>query len=54
MGVSEEYVCCPYCGQKVKFGEPLKGNMIEINVKVAKTNLDVIWAKWKMINGKKL
>ncbi len=20
-GVGEEWVCCPYCGQKIKFGE---------------------------------
>lgn len=30
MHVSEEYICCPYCGQKVKFREPDK--QIKCNV----------------------
>lgn len=30
MGVAEEYVCCPYCGQKIKFKEPPKVKMITI------------------------
>lgn len=34
MGVSEVYTCCPYCGQKIKFGEPPKVKMIEISAKV--------------------
>lgn len=34
MSVSEEYVRCPYCGQKIKFGEPPKVKMVEIKVKV--------------------
>lgn len=34
MGVSEEYVACPYCGQKIKFREPPKSKMIEISMKV--------------------
>lgn len=33
MGVSEEYICCPYCGQKIKFKEPEQTNMIEIYMK---------------------
>lgn len=33
MGVSEDYISCPYCGQKIKFGKPPKVNMIEIRVK---------------------
>lgn len=34
MRVSEDYTCCPYCGQKIKFGEPPKIKMIEISMKV--------------------
>lgn len=35
MGVSEDYICCPYCGQKIKFEEPPKVNkMLEINFKL--------------------
>lgn len=34
MGISEEYIDCPYCGQKIKFGEPPKVKMIEISMKV--------------------
>jgi len=30
MGVEEEYSFCPYCGQKIKFREPLRAKMIEI------------------------
>lgn len=33
-GVSEEYTCCPYCGQKIKFKEPPKVKMIKISMKV--------------------
>ena len=36
MGVSDEYVSCPYCGQKIKFGEPPKVKMIEISMKVGR------------------
>ena len=32
-GVAEVYVCCPHCGQKIKFPEPPKARMIEIKVK---------------------
>lgn len=35
MGVSEEYVVCPYCRQKIKFKEPPKIKMTEINMKVS-------------------
>lgn len=38
MGISEEYTCCPYCGQKVKFGEPPKVKTVEINMKVGGLN----------------
>lgn len=31
--VSEDYVCCPYCGQKIKFKEPPKVKMIVISRK---------------------
>lgn len=34
MGIMEEYTCCPYCGQKIKFTEPSKVKMIEIRMKV--------------------
>lgn len=34
MHVSEDYTCCPYCGQKIKFKEPPKANVIEISMKV--------------------
>lgn len=27
LGVSEEYTCCPYCGQKIKF---IKGEMMNV------------------------
>jgi len=30
LGVSEEYVCCPWCGQRIKFQKPPKVKMIEI------------------------
>ncbi len=30
MGVSEDYVCCPYCGQKIKFREPPKTKTIRV------------------------
>jgi len=30
--VSEEYKCCPYCGQKIKFREPPKVKMIKISM----------------------
>lgn len=33
MGVSENYACCPYCGQKIKFGEPPKVKTVEIKAK---------------------
>ena len=30
--VSEDYTCCPYCGQKIKFKEPPKVKMIKISM----------------------
>lgn len=36
MGVSEDYTCCPYCGQKIKFKEPPNVKMIEISMKITK------------------
>lgn len=33
MGVSEEYTYCPYCGQKLKFGEPKPVKTIQISIK---------------------
>lgn len=33
MGVSEEYTCCPYCGQKLKFREPKPVKTIQISIK---------------------
>ena len=34
MQVSEDYICCPYCGQKIKFGEPEENvKMIQIAYK---------------------
>lgn len=36
MGVSEEYVSCPYCGQKIKFREPPKVKMIKISMKAGR------------------
>lgn len=34
IGVIEDYVCCPYCGQKLKFREPelLGMRMIKISL----------------------
>lgn len=32
MHVSEDYTCCPYCGQKIKFKEPPKVKMIELEM----------------------
>lgn len=32
MHVAEEYVCCPYCGQKIKFKEPPKVKMVNIRM----------------------
>lgn len=37
-GVSEDYICCPYCGQKIKFGEPPKVKMITISMKAGGLN----------------
>ncbi len=34
MHISEDCVCCPYCGQKIKFREPSKVKMIDISIKV--------------------
>lgn len=28
----EEWVCCPYCGQKIKFGEIPKAELIDITL----------------------
>lgn len=37
MNVSELYTFCPYCGQKIKFGAPVKLEINnEINVKASK------------------
>lgn len=33
MGVSEDYTCCPYCGQKIKFMKPPDVKMIEISMR---------------------
>ncbi len=33
VSVSEDYICCPYCGQKIKFKEPPKVKMIEISIR---------------------
>lgn len=30
--VLEDYICCPYCGQKIKFKEPPKVKTIQISV----------------------
>lgn len=38
MGVSEEYKCCPYCGQRLKFKQPPRVKMIEISMKVGGVN----------------
>ncbi len=38
MGISEEYICCPYCGQKIKFREPPNVKMIDIAVKEGGVN----------------
>lgn len=32
-GVSEDYVCCPCCGQKIKFGVVPETNLIDISLK---------------------
>lgn len=32
MYVLEEYTCCPYCGQQIKFKEPPDVKMIEIEI----------------------
>ena len=32
-GVSEDYVCCPYCGQKIKFGKIPETKLIDIQFK---------------------
>lgn len=36
MSVSEDYICCPYCGQRIKFKEPPEVKMIEICVREEK------------------
>lgn len=28
--VAEEYTCCPYCGQKIKFGKLPKNKLIHV------------------------
>ncbi len=33
LGVSEDYVCCPYCGQKIKFGKIPETKLIDIQFK---------------------
>ncbi len=30
--VSEEYICCPYCGQRLRFPDPPDAGMIRISV----------------------
>lgn len=34
MGVSEDYKFCPYCGQKIRFADPSKAEMIKISRKL--------------------
>lgn len=34
MHVSEDYACCPYCGQNIKFKEPPKAKMIRIGTRI--------------------
>lgn len=37
-GVAEEWVCCPYCGQKIKFGEIPKAELIDITLNECSLN----------------
>ena len=37
-GVSEEWVCCPYCGQKIKFGDIPAKKLIDITPKEGNLN----------------
>ncbi len=34
MSVLEEYVCCPYCGQKLRFNEPFQEEIQQYKVLV--------------------
>lgn len=34
MGVSKDYACCPYCGQKIKFRKPEPVKMIQISISI--------------------
>jgi len=38
MGVSDEYICCPYCGQKIKFREPSKVKIVDFGIKAGGVN----------------
>lgn len=35
LGVSEDYVCCPYCGQKIKFGKIPETKLIDIRIRMS-------------------
>ena len=37
-GVVEEWVCCPYCGQKIKFGEIPDTKLLDITHKAGNLN----------------
>lgn len=37
-GVSEDYVCCPYCGRKIKFGKIPETKLIDIWIMRSDTN----------------
>ncbi len=37
-GVAEEWVCCPYCGQKIKFGEIPDTKLLDITHKEGNLN----------------
>ena len=34
--VSEDYKYCPYCGQKIKFGEPPETKMVQIRSRIGR------------------
>lgn len=33
LSVEEDYVCCPHCGQRLKFRKPQPVSMIKISIK---------------------
>ena len=37
-GVGEEWVCCPYCGQKIKFGDIPDTKLLDITPKEGNLN----------------